>query len=692
MPRDIPVGNSRLLVTFDSSYRLRDFYFPHVGKENHSVGHPFRFGIWCDGEFHWTYDDGWTRRLDYEEDTLVTRVILRHEGLGIHLNCSDTVDYELNVYFRSVEVVNLKPHKREIKLFFHHDFHIAESEVGDTAMVRRDEQLIAIHYKANRYFLINGGTEDAWGIDSYATGVKELGDMQGTWRDAEDGRLEENPISQGSVDSTVCFRRDLPAHGHFTLYYWIAAATSYTQIRQLNETVIERGPDRLMRRSGNYWRFWVHKEQLDFYDLSAAAVDLFYRSLLILRTQIDEGGAIIAANDSDITQFGRDTYSYMWPRDGALVAHALDLAGYSAVAMPFYEFCGRVLTEKGFFLHKYNPDGTLGSSWHPWINAGEAQLPIQEDETGLVLWALWRHFEMARHVESIQPLYHSLIVPAGDFMAGFRDMATGLPLPSYDLWEERQGVFAFTVGAVHGGLVAAANFAESFGESDRAEKYRRAAREIRMGADRFLWSESLGRFARGLHRNEKGEITADYTIDSSLFGLFRFGLYDARDPRIASTMAAVKKALWIPTSVGGMARYTNDYYHRVSYDVTGNPWFVCTLWLAEYTIAQAITEADLQPAVEILQWVVEHALPSGVLAEQVHPFSNAPLSVSPLTWSHATYVMTVLEYLDRISSLQLCPQCGNPLFSKEGRRMRHEHSETSRLRVAQPQSRTKDEG
>jgi GH15 family glucan-1,4-alpha-glucosidase len=48
---------------------------------------------------------------------------------------------------------------------------------------------------------------------------------------------------------------------------------------------------------------------------------------------------------------------------------------------------------------------------------------------------------------------------------------------------------------------------------------------------------------------------------------------------------------------------------------------------------------------DILDWAAAHALPSGVMAEQVHPYTNVPLSVSPLTWSHATLVMTVREYL-----------------------------------------------
>ena len=53
MPRDIPVGNGSLLVNFDQTYQLRDLYWPHVGQENHSPGHPFRFGVWVDGQFRW---------------------------------------------------------------------------------------------------------------------------------------------------------------------------------------------------------------------------------------------------------------------------------------------------------------------------------------------------------------------------------------------------------------------------------------------------------------------------------------------------------------------------------------------------------------------------------------------------------------------------------------------------------------
>ncbi|MCK7470381.1 MAG: hypothetical protein MZU95_05910 [Desulfomicrobium escambiense] len=64
MPRNIPVGNDSLLITFDEDYCIRDIYFPCVGKENHTVGHRFRTGLWVEGQFSWI-DRSWNLNLEY---------------------------------------------------------------------------------------------------------------------------------------------------------------------------------------------------------------------------------------------------------------------------------------------------------------------------------------------------------------------------------------------------------------------------------------------------------------------------------------------------------------------------------------------------------------------------------------------------------------------------------------------------
>ena len=106
-----------------------------------------------------------------------------------------------------------------------------------------------------------------------------------------------------------------------------------------------------------------------------------------------------------------------------------------------------------------------------------------------------------------------------------------------------------------------------------------------------------------LYPNSQGELQVDATCDSSLWGLFAFGMYDAADPRVSATMEAVRERLWVKTPVGGMARYEDDPYQRVSPEVPGNPWIICTLWLADYFLEKRGNDEELAQAQEILTWV-----------------------------------------------------------------------------------------
>ncbi|MCC7210230.1 MAG: glycoside hydrolase family 15 protein [Candidatus Brocadia sp.] len=662
MPRDIPVGNGSLLVTFDREYQIRDLYYPYVGKENHTIGHPCRMGVWVDGQFSWLGGE-WRKTLRYKEDTLVTDVNARNDRLKIELQMYDTVDFHLNIFVKEIIVRNLEGRDREIRLFFNHDFHIYENEIGDTAYYDPDTRAI-VHYKSQRYFLINCCDPTKCGIDHFATGIKEVHGAEGTWKDAEDGVLSGNSIAQGSVDSTLGINIQVKAYSENIAHYWIAVGMKYDEVVKLNKVIWEKTPEELIRRTENYWKLWVNKETFNFFDIPQSIVSLFKRSLLIIRTQIDNGGAIIAANDSDIIQFGRDTYSYMWPRDGALVAYALTKTGYIDASKRFFQFCADVISKDGYLLHKYNPDRSFASSWHPWLKDDRKSLPIQEDGIALVIWSLWNHYDEFRDIEFIKPLYRSLILNAAEFMIKFRDEETGLPLNSYDLWEERYGVHTFTVSAVIAGLRAAGDFARAFGEQECGDKYRDTADKMKDSLIAYFYHKEEGRFARMGNRTANG-YDLDMTVDASLAGLVAFDIFGAADAMVMSTMNAVKERLRIKTTVGGIARYTNDYYHQVSNDigqVPGNPWFICTLWLAEYEIMRAKDLTELNNTLPILEWVADKALPSGVLAEQVDPYTGTPLSVSPLTWSHATFVTTLMKYMKKRESLILCPECGNSKF------------------------------
>jgi GH15 family glucan-1,4-alpha-glucosidase len=661
MPRALTLGNGDLLVNFDARYNLVDLYWPWVGRENQTDGHACRFGVWVDGELSWIDGDGWQRTLACEPDTLVSKVELVNERLGLRLRCADAVDFHEPLLVRSVEVEDLSGRARDARLFWHHDLRLFGYDLGDTVFFDPKTRCL-IHYKGKRYAILGASGPHGFGVEHFATGKKGIDGERGTFIDAEDGLLSQNPIEQGSVDST--FGIDLPvtARGRASCSMFIALGEDYKAVAVQAERVRERSAEVYLRRTGAFWRLWVARDRFDYAELPPEVVDLFLRSQLILRTQIDNRGAIIAANDHSITSFARDTYSYMWPRDGALVAAAMDAAGHTDVTSRFYKFCARSITADGFLLHKYNPDGSTASSWHPWIGRdGGEQLPIQEDETALVLWALWQRFQRRRDVEMVKPLFRDFM-RAADFLASWRDPQTGLPWPSYDLWEERRGVLTFTCGAVVGGLRAAKGFALAFGELAMAARYERAAAEIQRGMEERLWDPKLGRFVRMLEHRPDGSYVAETTVDASLYGCWRFGAFAPDDPRVRATMAAIREKLWVKTGIGGVARYEGDRYQQRSAGGPGNPWFICTLWLAQHAIATAQSVEGLEEAVPILAWVAKHALPSGILAEQLHPETGEPLSVSPLTWSHAEVVATVMQWLEKRQALDICEGCGTPRF------------------------------
>ena len=644
MPRNLPIGNGSLLVAFDAQYRIADFYFPRVGMENHA-GAKFHFGVWTDDRLYATNDDSWQRTLDYLRDTLVTDVLLQNDAAGLRIRCYDAVDPDACVYVRKIVVRNLREEKRDIKLFLHHDFALYGNRIGDTVMYDPSSGGI-LQYKTRRFVLINCDG----GIREYACGRSGITGSEGTWRDAEDGALSMKAIAQGAVDSTFSIPMQLDGNGSATALYWICGGKTEEEVRGMDAHVRAEGAAHVLARTGSHWYTWVNKAGIDLSDLPDEIIDLYRRSLLVVATQCDRGGAVTAANDSDIVWGHNDHYSYLWTRDASFVCDAMDRAGFPEITKRFLRLANDLIRDEGYFLHKYNPDGSAAPLWQPWVRNGKPQLPIQEDETALVIWLLARHWARTRDLELLREVYPRLVVKAADFLVSFRDSETGLPSPSFDLWEERFGVFTFTCSAVWAGLTAAAELANLFNEQDRRATYQNAAAEIRDAMKKHFWMEDEGRFARGfVLEDEKLEL--DPTADASAFALFHFGVFPSSSAMVEGTMKAIREKLWVHTDTGGVARYENDGYHRISEEtgrVPGNPWILCTLWLAEHVIARASSAEGLQRALDLVRWARARATTSMILPEQVDPYNGEPLSVAPLTWSHAQVISVVHGYLDAL--------------------------------------------
>jgi glucoamylase len=303
-------------------------------------------------------------------------------------------------------------------------------------------------------------------------------------------------------------------------------------------------------------------------------------------------------------------------------------------------------------MHKYRPDGMLGSSWHPWIINGQPHLPIQEDETASVLFVLWEHYEQFQDVEFIESLYNNFIEPAADFLTEYIESTTGLPQASFDLWEEKYGTSTYTAASVYAGLMAAAKFAMVLGKTEPSRTYQAVAQRMQTAIGDVLFDNERGIFAKQVLHDDDGELEFDWTVDtSSLHGLLCFNVFDSDDERIVRMAAAVDETLQVHGESKGYVRYENDGYYRLQDASSPNPWVICTLWVARYHINKATKHTDLKRPLELLDWTVSHATKSGVLAEQMQPDTRQKISASPLVWSHAEYVLTVRAYLDKLQQL-----------------------------------------
>ena len=648
MARSLVLSNGELCVALDNFGEVRDVYFPHVGLEDHVRGHyVHRIGVWVDGTMSWFDEDpAWNITVGCEEDAPVSIITASNPRLSVELTFKDLVYHEQPVFFRRVKITNLGKTSREIKIFFGHQFEIYKSHGGDTAYYDPASHSV-IHYKGKRVFQIRAELEGELFSD-YAIGISNFHGKEGAWRDAEDGMLSKNPIEHGPVDSVIGLY-GIYAQGESKMcHYWMVAERSIPLAQELNEYVTKKTPEYLMSAAHAYWKSWSKKMTPDFAGLEPAHGALFTRSLSHARAHVDQEGGIIASLDSDMLQYGLDTYSYVWPRDAAYIALALDRAGDHAVAKRLFGFCAAIITHDGYLMHKYLPDSSLGSSWHPWIREGELQLPIQEDETALVIYALREHYLLTGDKELLDTLYVPLVQKAADFMFQYRDKKTGLPDASYDLWEERRGIPTFTSSAVYGALTAAAELSRAAGKTENEQRYRRAAQEIQAAIIEHLWNEKEGIFIKMLRADGSADATPDA---SAAYGVFSFGVLPPEDPKLVRAWEVTVRRLSQGIEAGGLARYEGDQYYRTAPGPAGNPWILTTLWYAEYLTARAKNDADLQRVREIFSWVVKHAERSGVLPEQLEPKSGKGISATPLAWSHAGYIIAVLKYLERKADL-----------------------------------------
>ncbi len=360
------------------------------------------------------------------------------------------------------------------------------------------------------------------------------------------------------------------------------------------------------------------------------------RSLDVLHALQDStSGALMAAAEVDPHSRLSGGYGYSWPRDGAFLAAALGAWGYRDRVEHYFRFLAETQDPSGTWWQRYLASGHAGPSWGR----------IQIDEPASAIGLAYVHYRRTQDLFWLEKLWPVLERGLG-FLESFHGPEHPLGQPSHDLWEERMGIHAYSLGAVAAAFRAASELARELNHERQARHYGEWGLALStLISERFVGSQ--GPVRRSLLVNSwdymRGGGSMDETPDVSLLGLIHpFGIINKRDAAAERILELVRGRLWHP-GVGGVLRYEGDHYRG------GNPWILTTLWLG-------IVELSLKnwgPARRCLDWTLSKATAQGMLAEQVHRETGKPSWVIPLAWSHAMFLLFIKEVLDRQAETEI---------------------------------------
>lgn len=606
------LGNRRMLTTMTSNGQIQRLWWPRLDVYQHIEEWNFAISIEGYSNLLWLHDEmEWDFTQFYLGDLPVVLTKAVHKALPLGWELKDFILTEHDVLIRRWRINNLSGQTVSLKLWQYSNFAVNERLRYNTTKYLNELNGI-LHYQDKTYIAIFSSKR----VEAFQCGMDTKEGI---------GNFDLNYRAQDMSTSGV-LRWDLgdvSAYGHVDIDLYLVAGDSDDSILEVAGFLKARDVSLLEKGFYERWRKMYENGCLKVGD--ERINELYKRSVMVFHLLSHSGlGGILAAPEVDEDFAYCGGYGFCWGRDAAYVANAIDVAGYHDITRKFYYWSASAQCSDGSWAQRYYLDGSVAPNWG-----------LQVDETGSILWGMWKHYEATGSLEFLRDMWKS-IKRGADFLISYRDSHTGLPSDCYDIWEERIGQHTYSAATVYGGLISASKAAEKIGFYEDAERWAAVAEDMKRAIEKFCWDSISGRFARSI-RIDNGTLIKDFTADVSLLGLvYPFGVFEARDERMISTARLIEKRLWSP-KIGGLKRYENDTY------MGGNPWILTTLWLAYY---YTLIDED-EKARDLFEWAVSHATPMGLFPEQIHRNTGKPAWVIPLTWSHAMFVLVLKRLMDK---------------------------------------------
>lgn len=619
------IGNGKVTASFSKTGELLRLFFGAIDYkqfiEQFDVGVKINDSaiIYLHNDINNVYDQR------YIEDTNILQTEILNTYFNLQVIQTDFVPIKENVLIRNYKIINQS--NRDLHINFLAYSKVLSNINNDTCGFFKDESLIQYNHD---YSLCIFAKEK---VLSHQINNSESNIMSGTI-----GGKDYIGMSRASAISYDLQTIKPGDEVNFNLYLYVNDNKEKCLLNELdNEINRFRRLDIVQEYEDTkkYWRKYLKdydKLNIEKDDIDEKIKKIYNRSILLfsLLTNKETGGISAGMEvDEDKTKCGR--YSYCWTRDAVFITRAMDILGMREEVEKFYNvFCKKTQSKTGRWQQRFYTDGRLAPCWG-----------YQIDETASVVLGIYEHFKKYKDkiflknnlkmcenaINYLQKYVDDIINEKGKF------------IPSYDLWEEFEGVTLYSMASIFSGynsMLKIYKNVKPLYETNRLkiEAINKKTKELEKGileikeyALKTFFDEEKKVFVRN---------TEDKKMDISILGAITpFEMFTPNEKNIQNTIERINMTL--RTYTGGYVRYEEDRYMG-GY----NPWPIANLWMACYNLEVG----DDKKALENFEFVTNSCSNHGFLGEQVNNEAMKPAWIIGLTWSHAMYIV-VLEKLKK---------------------------------------------
>jgi GH15 family glucan-1,4-alpha-glucosidase len=449
-------------------------------------------------------------------------------------------------------------------------------------------------------------------------------------------RVDDTRVAIAGPDA-LCFRTPAATRGEnmttvseFTVSPGERVAFVLTWFPSHEHLPEEVDPERALADTEDYWLSWAARcEHVGDYH------DEIHQSLLVLKalTYAPTGGIVAAPTTSLPERIGgvrNWDYRFCWLRDATLTLLAMLRSGYSEEAIMWRQWLLRAVAGDPAdvqIMYGIAGERRLDEYELDWLPGYEGSTPVRIGNAAAA------QLQLDVYGEVLDALYQACVkgAPSDDDVWSLTTkllewLEHGWRTEDAGIWEVRGPARHFTHSKVMAWVAfdRAVRFHDEFGRAGPVERWRSIRDEIHAEVSRRAWNEQKQAFMQSYDATE---------LDASVLLMPLVGFLPATDPKVASTVEAIRRELTVD---GLVLRYRPQ-----DAGVDGLPgdegvFLPCSFWLA----AVLELQGKHDDARELFERLLDLRNDIGLLSEEYDPIARRQLGNFPQAFTHLALVNT----------------------------------------------------